>query len=163
MTLSECVAKITQFKPSEYDKDDITGWINQVEFLVYDQVIGRSEQLHPPEEGDPVVVLPSVDNYTPDNAPQEEQEPYKCLTYAEDAERQLLLPDQFTDAYIYYVSSKIDLQNMEVDRYNVNAMAFEEQFQNYAKWYRRTHKPKEVRHDVHTGFIGRSNTFVAPF
>lgn len=163
MTLSECVAKITQFKPSEYDKDDITGWINQVEFLVYDQVLTRHEQKRTPDDKDPVVVLPSVDNYAPDNVPQEEPEPYKYLTYAEDAERQLLLPDQFTDAYIYYVCSKIDLQNMEVDRYNVNAMAFEEQFQNYAKWYRRTHRPKEVRHDVHTGFIGRSNTFVAPF
>lgn len=43
MTLSELVAKITQLKPSEYDKDDITRWINQVEFMAFDQVIKHSD------------------------------------------------------------------------------------------------------------------------
>jgi hypothetical protein len=41
---------------------------------------------------------------------------------------------------------------MEIDRYNAESVAFENEFQEYAKWYRRTHKPKEIRHE--TSYIG---------
>jgi hypothetical protein len=149
MTLSELVAKINQLKPSEYDKDDITGWVNAVEFMAVDQVINRSEHRLPPPPKDPVVVNPGINNYVPDVAPQLLPDlEFKPYVYAEDAERELLIPDQFKDAYIYFVSAKIDFQNMEIDRYNANSQAFENEFQEYAKWYRRTHKPKEVRHET---------------
>lgn len=148
MTLSELVAKINQLKPSEYDKDDITRWVNSLEFMVVDQVINKSEVLFIPPRPDPVIVRPFEDNYMPDYIPHPTEYEFRPYVYAEDAERELLMPDQFSDAYIYYVSAKIDFQNMEIDRYNANSQAFENEFQEYAKWYRRTHKPKEVRHEI---------------
>lgn len=154
MTLSEMVAKINQFKPSEYDKDDITRWISSVEHLVFDQVISHSEPVfRPPRDMEPVTVIAGEDNYVPDIAPHIlPEEPFKPYVYAEDAERELLIPDMYADAYIYFVSAKIDFQNMEIERYNAESVAFENEFQEYAKWYRRTHKPKEIRHE--TSYIG---------
>jgi hypothetical protein len=186
MTLSKLVAKVNQLKPSEYDKDDITRWINQVEFLAFDQVIGHADPmdpklrplLRPPEgvlrplsngneevstetaesTGDETVsstegytVLPGVDN-SHVRPPVPEPCPYRPYDYSIDAERELLIPDQFSDAYFYYVSAKIDFQNMEIDRYNAEAQAFENEFQQYAKWFRRTYRPKEIRHE--TTFTG---------
>ncbi len=148
MTLSELVAKINQLKPSEYDKDDITRWVNAVEHMAWDQVILRSERVIIPPKMDPVVVNPGIVNYVPEIIPPFPEEPFKPYVYVEDAERELLIPDQFSDAYIYFVSAKIDFQNMEIDRYNAESVAFENEFQEYAKWYRRTHKPKEVRHET---------------
>lgn len=148
MTLSELVAKINQLKPSEYDKDDITRWVNGVEHMAWDQVICRSEPPRMPPAMDPVVVNPGINNYVPDVPQFILEEPFKPYVYVVDAERELLIPDQFSDAYIYYVSAKIDFQNMEIDRYNAESLAFETEFQEYAKWYRRTHKPKEVRHET---------------
>ena len=181
MTLSELVAKLTQLKPSEYDKDDITRWVNQVEFMAFDQVIKHSDDprvrhlFRPPEEPEkPVIPEEEEDTGDTTETPEEETvvlpgEPYTVLPgednshirpphprplifrpydYSIDSERDLLIPDQFSDAYIYYVSAKIDFQNMEIDRYNIESQAFENEFQQYAKWFRRTFRPKEVRHEI---------------
>lgn len=123
MTLSEVIAKVSQMRPSEYDKDDLTSWLNELEFMAYDQVIGHSEL-------------------------ETEQEDYEPYVYAEDAEKTLLIPDQFSACYMDYLFSKIDYFNGEIDRYNMEAVVFENDFQKYAAWYRRTHKPKEVKHDT---------------
>ena len=127
MTLSELVAKITQLKPSEYDKDDITRWVNQVEFMAFDQVIKHSDDprvrhlFRPPEEpekpvipeddtgettetpeeptvsGEPYTVLPGEDN-SHIRPPHPRPLIFKPYDYSLDSERDLLIPDQFSDA-----------------------------------------------------------------
>lgn len=39
MTLGTLISKVTLLRPSEYDKDELTQWVNEVEFMAYDQVI----------------------------------------------------------------------------------------------------------------------------
>lgn len=150
MTLSELIAKVTQIRPSEFDKDDLTNWLNELEFTVYDQVISHSipEPMKPPDV-EPVVVNPGEDNYIPpaEVVPVEEEE-YRLYNYAEDAERTLLIPDQFASVYHDWLYAKIDFANGEIDRYNMEIIMFESDYQRFASWYRRTHKPKEVRHDT---------------
>lgn len=43
MTLGTLISKVTLLRPSEYDKDELTQWVNEVEFMAYDQVIGMAE------------------------------------------------------------------------------------------------------------------------
>ncbi len=61
MTLGTLISKVTLLRPSEYDKDELTQWVNEVEFMAYDQVIGMAEPPFPPgmmAAKDPVTVYP---------------------------------------------------------------------------------------------------------
>lgn len=122
MTLSEVIAKVQELKPSEYDKVELTQWVNEVEFMAVDQVINRAEP-----------------------KPGETDTEYKAYDYELDAERELLIPDQFSDCYISYLFSKIDFNNAEIERYNLDAAQFEAEWQAYAAWYRRSHFPRRAR------------------
>jgi hypothetical protein len=172
MTLSECIAKVQQLRPSEFDKDDLTGWLNEVEFLAYDQVISRAVLPRPRPMGPPVTVVPDPigdEPEEPEEEPTEEtteteetsetsEEPeehippadrhyhYRPYNYSIDAERTLLIPDQFKSAYYTYLFAKQDFYLGEIDRYNAEALQFETEFQQFAKWFRRKYRPKEVRH-----------------
>ena len=77
MTLSELIANITSFRPSEYTKDMLTQWVNEVEFMAMDQVISRAEPPKAPALKEPVTVLPGMDNYKPDDQPL--AEPHSSL------------------------------------------------------------------------------------
>jgi hypothetical protein len=102
-----------------------------------------------PPDVEPVVVNPGEDNYIPpaEVVPVEEEE-YRPYVYAEDAEKTLLIPDQFASVYHDWLYAKIDFANGEIDRYNMETIMFESDYQRFAAWYRRTHKPKEIRHDT---------------
>ena len=146
MTLSELIVNITSFRPSEYSKDQLTQWVNEVEFMAVDQVISRAEPPELPIPSEPVTVLPGEDNYKPDTQPPAEPPEFKPYVYDEDAEHELLIPDQFNGCYTTYVFAKIDFYNGEVNRYNMEAAAFESEWQQYAGWYRRTHLPRRHNH-----------------
>ncbi len=144
MTLSEVIAKVTDLRPSEYDHDDLTHWLNEVEFMAIDQVFSRAVQVKkPPDHMEPVTVLPGVD-YSDIPEPEEDPEPWKPYNYAEDGEKELLIPQQFTSCYLDYLFAKIDFHNGEIARYNVDAQQFEADWQAFASWYRRTHKPRRI-------------------
>lgn len=175
MTLSEVIAKVMQLRPSEFDKDDLTRWLNEVEFLAYDQVISRAD-IHPPEMPKPVFTvtpepvsedgpteiiddeLVDADEDTEEEAEEETEEKnippaapdfkYRPYDYSIDAEKVLLIPDQFSSAYMTYLFAKQDFFLGEIDRYNMEALQFETEFQQFAKWFRRTYRPKEVRHEI---------------
>ena len=121
MTLAELIAKAEALYPSEFDKYELTQWVNEVEFMAVDQVINRAKG--------PIVIY----------------EPYK---YDLDAEKELLIPDQFNGAYTTYLATKIDFNNKEIDRYNLDAMQFEAEWQAYASWYRRNFRPRRMRYDA---------------
>lgn len=100
---------------------------------------------------DPVTVYPVKpgDETSPKPPPEppkpQEYEPYE---YSRDADKTLLIPDQFNGVYTSYLFSKIDFNNAEIDRYNLDAAMFSSEWAAYAGWYRRTHRPKEVRHEA---------------
>lgn len=153
MTLGTLISKVTLLRPSEYDKDELTQWVNEVEFMAYDQVIGMAEPPFPTgmmAAKDPVTVYPvnpgDETSTTPPEPPKsQEYEPYE---YSRDVDKTLMIPDQFNGVYTSYLFSKIDFNNAEIDRYNLDATMFSSEWAAYAGWYRRTHRPKEVRHEA---------------
>ena len=154
MTLGTLISKVTLLRPSEYDKDELTQWVNEVEFMAYDQVIGMAEPPFPPGRiaaKDPVTVYPvkpgDETSPTPPPEPPKPQE-YEPYEYSRDVDKTLMIPDQFNGVYTSYLFSKIDFNNAEIDRYNLDAAMFSSEWAAYAGWYRRTHRPKEVRHEA---------------
>lgn len=131
MTLAEIVAKANELRPSEYTKDDLTQWVNEVERMAVDQVFEKA--------------------FGPIRF-----EPYH---YDLDSEKKLLIPDEYTGCYLTYIFTKADHLNGETNRYNVDAMAFESEWQQFASYFRRHYKPKRRR--PHAFFFDRC--FVDPF
>lgn len=127
MKLSELVAYINNVKPSEYTVDEITQWINEVEFMAVDQVFEKAFG--------PIA--------------------YRAYRYFEDADTELAIPDQFNGVYTSYVFHKIDFNNAEDARSNAEAISFDSEWQAFASYYRRKYKPRrkhEITHHRHGSF-----------
>jgi hypothetical protein len=118
MKLADVIAKVNNLRPSEYDKEQMTEWINEIEFQVVTQVI---------------------------NMAKDENISFEPLEYNNDADRDLLIPDAFASVYTSYLIGKIDYMNGESDRYAMDLTDYEAKWQDFAAWYRRTHMPKPFR------------------
>ncbi len=115
MTVGELIERIIMLRGRQYDEDIMVGWLNEIEGQVVDDVVNRAE-------GYDMV--------------------FKPLSYAQDTERQLTIPERFQDVYINYMLSKIDYHNQETERYNNDVVMYNSAYDAYAAWFRRTHKPK---------------------
>lgn len=115
MTVGELIERIIILRGRQYDEDIMVGWLNEIEGQVVDDVVNRAE-------GYDMVFRP--------------------LSYAQDTERQLTIPDRFQDVYINYMLSKIDYHNQETERYNNDVVMYNSAYDAYAAWFRREHRPK---------------------
>lgn len=115
MTVGELIERIIMLRGRQYDEDIMVGWLNEIEGQVVDDVVNRAE-------GYDMVFRP--------------------LSYAQDTERQLSIPERFQDVYINYMLSKIDYHNQETERYNNDVVMYNSAYDAYAAWFRRAHRPK---------------------
>lgn len=116
MTLAELIAYIDQIRPNAFDKDVETGWVNEIEHKVYDQVINKA-----------------VGNSKEDPTP---------YFYDLNAETTLLVEDAHKDVYVTYILAQMDYANMELDRFNADSAMHQAAWQEYAAEYRRNHIPR---------------------
>lgn len=118
MTLAKLIAQIQTLRPSQYDEHQLTAWVNEIEAQAVEEIFNRA----------------MFDDH--------EFKPYDIDL---DAEKELLIPDENTDVYLHYLSSKIDYWNGEIDRYNNSASMFSASWASFANKYRRQHKPRCVK------------------
>lgn len=80
----------------------------------------------------------------------EHDEDAVCPEYNEDTDPStvLLVPPPYDEElYTSWLISKIDLQNMEMDKYNNDRILFENAYDTMSDWWTRTHMPAcPVRH-----------------
>lgn len=57
------------------------------------------------------------------------------------SETELLMPDEFSEAYIHWIHAKIDLFNRDEERYQISMAAFLSIYGDYAKKYNRDNMP----------------------
>ncbi len=115
MTLGEVVRRITDSGIGQYDAETITGWVNEIEAQIADEIVSHAEGFDPE---------------TPE------------LDYEREPDRVLTAPDRFQDVYLCYVAAKIDYRNQETERYNNDVAMFNAAYAAYAAWFRRLHRQK---------------------
>lgn len=120
MKLSELVAEVNDLRPNSYSEDVITSFINEIEQRVVGEVISKATTV----------------TWTP-------------YVYDTDADKTLLVPDQFKEVYTSYVFAKIDYMNAETARYQYDGLLAEAAFKGYASWYRRENRPKGFKWSFH--------------
>ena len=61
----------------------------------------------------------------------------------------LLVPEPYTNVYIYWLLSQIDLGNAEINKYNNDSAMFKAAWNEYSDHYTAEHMPRQ-----HTGGFG---------
>lgn len=125
MTVAEIIAVVDQLRPNQYDEEQKTMWLSEVEGIIVDEIVNRAEGKHI-----------RFDQY--------------C--YEADAEKETILPARFIDIYLHYIRAKMELYDDEMNQYNNSVMAYQTAYDSYAAFYRRTHMPKQyTKFDIFNG------------
>lgn len=113
MTIGEVIAQVDELKPNLFQQHMKIKWLSDVEGNVIREVINT----HDRKEG-----------------------PMVFQGYDTDVE-ELLVPEPYTDLYVYYLMAQIDFAQAEYDRYNNTTIRFNEAYDRFRRWYNREHRP----------------------
>jgi len=119
MTIMQAISRIDEMKPNAYAQENKVDWLSTLDGMVKKQVIDHYE-------GSEDVEFNGYDKET-------------------DKNTVLLIPEPFTDVYVHWLESKIDYFDGEYNKYNNDAMQFNDMYSQYRNWYNSTHNAKGVQ------------------
>ena len=72
----------------------------------------------------PVTITMWINDFEFQNAYSLKKSIYTRLNYPEDKDKQLLIPEEYTNIYILYLSAMIDFFSGDMEEYNKSAIEF---------------------------------------
>ena len=117
MTIAEVITWVDQVRPNQYSIPQKVRWLSEVEGTVIDEIINRAD-------GNNIE--------------------FKKYAYENDAEKELMLPERFSDIYLSYLLAKINYYDEETESYNNDVLMYQATYEQYAAWYRSQNLPKTV-------------------
>ena len=111
MTLSEAIEQVKTLKPNAYSEEALTVWLNQLEAMVQSEVHGVA----------------------PENI--------VSFNWGSDGDEPLTISKPCDNAYVEWISAKIDFNNKEYNSYNNAVDVFNNTYDEYKKFWRRNHNP----------------------
>ena len=116
MTIIEAISQIDDRKHNTYSQADKIGWLSKLDGMAKRLVIDT-------HEGSEDVYFDGYDEDT-------------------DLETVLLIPEPYDEVYLRWLEAQIDYANGEYEKYNNSAEAYNVLWQDFQKYYNRTHMPK---------------------
>lgn len=116
MTIQECIDIADEMKPNMMSRRLKIKFLNEIEELIYGEVVMVHE--HTEEEAVKPVYTEETDEATA-----------------------LIVPDPYSMLYPYWLMTKLDMQNQEDERYNVDRAHFENAFNTMSDWWTRNRMP----------------------
>ena len=116
MNIQEALDFADQMKPNMMSRQVKIAYLQEIDQLIYEEILLKHEHTQEQE------VMPEYDTDTPDGT-------------------ELLVPDPYSMLYVYWLMSKIDLLNMELDKYNNDRTLFENAYDTMSDWWTRTKMP----------------------
>lgn len=104
-TLASVLDEVNTKKVNPYNEEQLTAWLNKFESQVQLEVYKTNI---------------------------EELVRYDA---AIDMGKELIIPEPFTDAYVYYLYSKIDAENGEIESHNNNEALFQTAYGQFLYWF----------------------------
>ena len=121
MTIREAINRADTVKPNQYSDEMKIQWLEELDKRIYnDLYLTHEDNPFDTIEGEGIVF------------------PY-------DDEAILLAPSPYDVLYVSYIKAKIDEYNEETTRYVNSCTTYNSQYQDYARWYNRTHMPIQIR------------------
>ena len=119
MTLQEALDYTDAMKPNMMDRQLKVKYLTEIEQLIWGEIVMR--HVH-----------------------TEEQETKPVYTEETEPGTELIVPDPYSMVYVYWLMSKIDIQNQEDARYNIDRAHFENEYDTMSDWWTREHMPLQV-------------------
>lgn len=118
MKVKDAIEKTNQLKANVYSEENMSQWLSELENYAIESVFNRAEG---------------------------NDFPLVKYSYEDDEEKDLMIPDPYSEIYIYYLAAKIDYWNKELDSYNNNMSMYNASYSSFAAKYRREHMPKQTK------------------
>lgn len=115
MTIAEAISKVDALKPNTYDFKDKVEWLSALDSRVKSKIIDAHHS------NEPVFFY----GYDSEN----------------DKEMELLVPAPYDEIYLRWLEAQIDYYNSDDDRYNNAIILFNNAYEDFKKYYTRTHMP----------------------
>ena len=118
MTIKEAITRLDALKFNTYTEEDKVEWLSRLDSAVKLQIIdshGGSEDV-------------TFNGYNADT-------PHNTV---------LLVPAPYDEVYLRWMEAQIDYHNGEYDKFNNSIVMYNTAFDNYQKYYIRTHKPVQT-------------------
>ena len=116
MTIMESLNRIDTIKPNSYSQAEKIKWLSTLDGIIKTEIIDTHEEAERfPFDG--------YAEETPLNTP-------------------LLVPAPYDEIYLFWLESKIDYWNGEIDRYNNSNEMYNAAYTSFARYYNRNNKPK---------------------
>ena len=120
MNIQEALDMADGMKPNMLLRQIKINFLQELDQKIYTEILMTHE--HSPEEE----VMPAYDEDT-------------------DAGTELLVPDPYSSLYPFWIMSRIDILNQEIDKYNNDRALFENAYSEMQDWWNRTRMPIQVR------------------
>lgn len=139
MTIREAIDRADTLKPNQYPDELKIQWLSELDNRIYNDLFLTHEDN--PYETPPSDV---PNSNTPLEDSDDEETPTLSFPYTDDSVN-LLAESPYDVLYPSYLKAKIDELNEETTRYANSAATYNSQYQDYARWYNRTHMPIQTR------------------
>lgn len=116
MNIQEALDMADGMKPNMMTRQTKIGFLQEIDQKIYTEILLTHE--HEEEEE----VLPEYDTDTDDGT-------------------ELLVPDPYSSLYPFWIMSRIDLLNQELDKFNNDRALFENAYNEMHDWWNRTKMP----------------------
>ena len=117
MTLGEAIFLVDELKPNQVETARKIEWLSWLDQRVFVEIICTHQG----------------DENTPEN----------FTGYSQDTDQDtvLLIPAPYDEVYRFYLEMEIDRVNLENDKYNDDALLFNNAWGQFARKYHREHRP----------------------
>lgn len=115
MTIQEAIARVDAVKPNRYKQAQKIAWLGNLEGQIYNELVLTHEN--------------------PANIQRVE------FHENMDTEHALIAPHPYDEVYLLYLQSQIDLNNMEIAKYNNSKTLYNNAYQTLVDYWNRTHMP----------------------
>lgn len=130
MKVREAIDRIDSLKHNTYTFGEKIEWLSRLDGLIKNQIIDTHEG------GEDVLYQPYTEK---------------------DMDRDLLIGAPYDEIYIRWLECQIDYYNGEINRYNNSQMMYQAVYENYQRFYNRTHMPIGVSIKYFGGTPAASN------
>ncbi len=119
MNIQEALDLADGMKPNMMTRQTKIGFLQEIDQKIYTEILLTHE--HTAEEE----VLPEYDEDTDDGT-------------------ELLVQDPYSSLYPFWLMSRIDILNQELDKYNNDRVLFENAYSEMQDWWNRTKMPIQI-------------------
>lgn len=116
MNIQEALDLADQMKPNMMDPRVKLKYLSEIEGLIHQEILMKHEHA-------------------------EDEETLPVYTVDTDPGTELIVPAPYDMVYVYWLMSKIDLLNQEIDKYNNDRALFENAYDTMSDWWTRTKMP----------------------